>query len=405
MRTLLIKLPLTLHQPDLAYHYAWLNSNSVQDSTDVQEAPLALFPQQNNAVELVFLAPSKALSWHAIKLPAGLKKHPGKLLAALQGLLEDRLLQDPTHLHIALPKQWSPQENIWVCVCDRTWLESHVRSFEASGRTVSRIVPEFAPPPTGQHIYAVGNPQSNVLWITDAQQGVVPLPLSMLSEACRWIDLTNPIQCEPAWVDTVQARDLPLRLENSFFHWPLAQENGWDLAQFSLQSNSRSRNFRLLRRWADTFWHAPQWKPARWGLVAVLLTQWLGLNAWAWKTQQNWAEQTQTWQTMLQTSFPKVNVVIDAPLQMQKEVDRLQKNSGQLVRTDFENLLTQMSNAWPARQKSPRQLQYQNGQLVWPLADLKSADAKSMNEQLERQGYNLQQASETWRLQPKELQR
>lgn len=405
MKTLLIKLPLTAHQPDWAYSHAWLSSNEPQGAIDVQEAPLGLLPEQNNAFEFVFLAPPKALSWHIVKLPAGLKKQPGKLLAALQGLLEDKLLQDPTHLHIALPKQWAPQEDIWVCVCDRMWLESHIRSFEASGRTVSKIVPEFAPPESGQQIHAVGDPRCDVLWITDAHQGVVPLPLQMLGEDTRWIDLTKPLQCEPAWADAVQARDLPLTLETTSSNWRVAIDNNWDLAQFSLQSNASSRSLRQLRRWTDSFWHAPQWKPARLGLLAMLLTQWVGINAWAWRTQQNWAEQTKTWQTILQTSFPKVSVVIDAPLQMQREVDRLQKNSGKLARSDFEALLSQMSDAWPVHQKTPHQLQYQNGQLIWPLADLKSADAKSMSEKLARHSYTLQQESETWRLKPKELQR
>jgi general secretion pathway protein L len=54
-----------------------------------------LLPKLDRASELVVMVPALALSWHRVELPPGLHKQKARLQAALHGLLEERLLDDP----------------------------------------------------------------------------------------------------------------------------------------------------------------------------------------------------------------------------------------------------------------------------------------------------------------------
>ena len=73
------------------------------------------------------------------------------------------------------------------------------------------------------------------------------------------------------------------------------------------------------------FLQAPGWRPARWGVLLLLLANVMGLNAWAYKERS--AQQSRRaaiGQTLTQT-FPAVRVVVDAPLQMQRQFDLLRR--------------------------------------------------------------------------------
>src|SRR4051812_42786250 len=66
-------------------------------------APAALLPPPAGAgSEVVAIAPAAALSWHRVELPKGTGPRSPRLRAVLEGLLEDRLLDEPDQLHFAL---------------------------------------------------------------------------------------------------------------------------------------------------------------------------------------------------------------------------------------------------------------------------------------------------------------
>src|SRR5688500_3549859 len=56
--------------------------------------------------EVVAMVPARALSWQRVQLPPGLALGPGqqtpRLRSVIDGLLEDRVLDDATQLHFAL---------------------------------------------------------------------------------------------------------------------------------------------------------------------------------------------------------------------------------------------------------------------------------------------------------------
>lgn len=385
MRTLILQLPASLPGPTLAYAHALVPADTAGPAPaplQVQWAQASLLSAADRQTEVVALVPAAALSWHRVELPAGLHKQPARLQAALAGVLEDRLLDDPASLHMALQADWKNAPRPWVAVCERAWLSAHVQALESAGLTVHRIVPEFAPPASGVQITALGDAATGWLWLQDAERGVWGLPLTALPTQSPAGDKlwsgsdeapAPDVQAEPAVVALVSDKlNTPARLMPPAAHWLAALSAGWDLAQFDFEANARTRALKNWQRTTAQLWHSRSWRPARWGLGLLVASQLLGLNAWAFKTRADWQTRQQAWTQMLRETFPQTQVVVDAPLQMEREVARLRQNSGQLTPADLESMLGALGQAWPAGVATPRQISYQTGQLRLP--DMKLPD-------------------------------
>ena len=405
MRTLLLQLPLTTASPHAVYGQAWIDT-AAPGRLSSQTLPLGLLPTPGRGDEVAAIVPAAALSWHRVSLPAGLGRQPARLLAALQGLLEDQLLQDVSQVQICLPPQWQARpasEPLWVAVCDKGWLVQHLQALEDGGLPVQRLVPEFSPPAQGTFWHALGTSDNGWLWCCSSEHGVSGWPLSAVSPLPTFVADDADLLAEPAWAGWAQER-YPDRVQlvETASHWAAALGSGWDLAQFELATRLRQRRLTRWRQRLDAVWRQAAWRPARWGLLAVVLVQLAGLNAWAWMTRQQWQTQQDSWTQMLQESFPQVTVVVDAPMQMAREVARLRQGSGQLTGTDFEAQLQALGSALPTGATSPTRLEYRDSTLQWPALALGSAQKIAFEQSLAQQGYTLQTQGDVWRLQPRE---
>src|SRR5687768_14764839 len=81
-------------------------------------APPALLPSGD---ELILCVPAATLSWHQVTLPQGSMSGGVRLRSVLNGLLEDRLLDDPEQLHFALQPDPRAGVPVWVAACNRLW--------------------------------------------------------------------------------------------------------------------------------------------------------------------------------------------------------------------------------------------------------------------------------------------
>jgi general secretion pathway protein L len=375
----------------------------------MQWAAASLLPVVDRQTEVVALVPALALSWHAIELPAGLHKQPARLQAALQGLLEERLLDDVSALHMALAPGWKQSARPWVAVCERPWLSSHLQALEAAGLSVHRIVPELAPTSATLQMHALGEAENGWLWCSQADRGVWGLPLQAVptgGEGLWALDAerdSTDVQAEPAVVAQASQRlGVQARLMAPGQHWLAALASGWDLAQFEFQANASSRRGKRWQRAASHFWHHSDWRPARWGLGLLVASQLLGLNAWAWKTRADWQSQQQAWTHMLQASFPNVKLVVDAPVQMAKEVARLKQSSGQLAAHDLEAMLSAIGQAMPTNLSPPLQWRYQPGQLQVQDFQLSASEQNTLSQALSGQGYLWRADGSEWRMSVRE---
>jgi general secretion pathway protein L len=326
-------------------------------------ATAALLPLPSGAgAEVVAVVPVEALSWHQVDLPKGVTAAAPRLRAVLEGLIEDRLLDEPDTLHFALQPRAKSGMPVWVAVCDRAWLRAHVQALEAAHRPVSRIVPELSPgEPASVHV--LGDPDRARLVLAEARGiAVWPLTASALP-ALAHLPPDLPVLAEPAvaaLAEEALQRKVAL-LQTTQRHLQAAQ-SPWDLAQFDLASSGRSRAFKKMGvRWGEWL-NAPQWRPARWGVLALLLAQLVGLNAWAWKEQRALNAKRDAIRSALTSTFPKLKVIVDAPLQMAREVAALRQATGAASERDLEAILSAISASAPAN-VMPTAIEYVAGEL------------------------------------------
>jgi general secretion pathway protein L len=353
-----------------------------------------------HAGEVVAMVPHSRLSWLRIQLPPA--SHGPRLQSVLQGLLEDRLLDDPQQLHIVLAPDAGTTARLGgetlVAVCDKQWLRDVLAPLHAAGLTMQRIVPELSP--TAKPVLQVmGEPDHSQSLLCHAH-GVTLLP----PNTAQWrafAELSQDdlqIQAEPAMVARVQStlQRQPM-LQSAAQRWVKSGQSAWDLAQGEWAQGPLQRLQRQVLACLQTVLYAPAWKAVRWGVVMLIALQVLGLNALAWRERSALNAQQDSLQNILKTTFPSVTLVINAPLQMQREVDSLQQKSGASSSTDLEPLLAALASVLPAGQ-TPQQIHFANHALRVQGIALDSNAAGVAR--LKAQGLNLrQEGNDAWILQ------
>lgn len=379
--TLIVFLPSARAQPATEYRYT-LTADGHSALRDASAAAALLPEPARPGAEVVAVVPARALSWQRVQLPPG--SGPARARAVLEGLLEDRLLDDVGQLHFALAPgahgTRQPPAPVWVAVCDRAWLREHLQALEAAGRRVARVVPEFAPGPTASgapQLCALGTPEQAYLVLTGQgpEQGVAVLPLTAmaltLAGIARADDAADPagadppalLRAEPAVAELAE-RTLGCRvvLYSASERALEAARSPWDLAQFELASSGHRRTLRRAGAALSAWLYAPQWRAARWGSALLVGAHLFGLNAWAWQERQLLAAKQAAVRAALTQTFPQVQAVGDAPAQMENAVARLRLAAGSVAARDLEALLAAAGAALPGAQL-PGAIEYQPGEL------------------------------------------
>ncbi|WP_309679299.1 type II secretion system protein GspL [Polaromonas sp.] len=397
MSTLIIFFPTTPPGATPGYPYALTPDG--RTLSDHASAPLALLPAAPRGGEVVAVVPAALLSWHSVELPRGVGTGSPRLRPILDGLLEDRLLDESAQLHLALAPGAAAGGRAWVAACDKAWLRGHLQALEAAQRPVARIVPEFAPGTGPLQLHAVGEADSAQLVVTgEGVGGVLRMPL-----AAATLTLLPPlstdeellVQAEPgvaALAEELLQRKVSLQTRPQ--RWLDVARSPWDLAQFDLASSGRTRTFKRLSVAARELLQAPGWRPARWGAVLLLLANLAGLNAWAWKVQSALQTRRAAVQGALTQTFPQIKLVVDAPLQMEREVALLRQATGAASGRDLEAMLAALGTALPA-EMAAGSIEFTGGEARIKGLQLAAQDAAGVAGQLKSLGYSARLDGET----------
>ena len=407
MSTLLITLPpaaapgATAAGPALAFSYVL--SPDGQSIGQQGNTTAGLLPQPGRTGEVVAVVPASMLSWHRVTLPQGVGPQSPRLRAVLEGLLEERLLDDPAHMHFALQPGADSGTPVWVASCPREWLRNALNTLENAGRAVARIVPSHAPgepSPDGAALLITGSPEwpQAVVYGNRADQAVVVLPLARETVALlRPADADQPIHAEPAVVTTAeQLLGRPVQPYSSAHTMVDAARSDWDLAQLEFANSGRNRLQRRLGSGLNDVLHAPAWKPARWGLLALAVVALVGANIWSHLERQQLQAKAALVRSTLTQTFPKVTVVVDAPVQMAREVAQLRQASGGLTANDLEPMLAATGdalNALPAG-TTPSYIEYSNHELR--LRGLPTAGFDAFRQKLQAHGMLADMQNDLW---------
>jgi general secretion pathway protein L len=130
----------------------------------------------------------------------------------------------------------------------------------------------------------------------------------------------------------------------------------------------------------------------RLGLAALVALQVVGLNAWAWQQEQALAQRRAELVTLLRTAHPQVRVVLDAPLQMQRETAALRAASGRVGEEDLESALAAAASAWPEGRGPATALQFAPGRLTLSVEGWREADVAALRARLRPSGWGVDAA-------------
>lgn len=393
MSLLILQLPLAPAGADAEYVYAL--SPDGQAVARHAAAAAADLPDAGRAGEIVAVVPPQALSWHRITLPAGIavatRNATARLRSVLEGLVEERLLDEPELLHFALQPGARAGQSAWVAVCDRPWLRGHLQALEAAGRSVDRIAVQATPAAEDDapRLWALGTPESAWLLASGctAEQGVAWAPLSTDSLNLLGAPEGLVVEAAPAVAGLAEQRlQRPVRVSGTAERLLEASRSPWNLAQFDLALGGRSHALRRLASASLLFARAPQWRAARWALGVLVVAQIAGLNAWAWKERQALAAKQAAVRTSLLQTFPKIPLVVDAPLQMEREVAQLRQRTGSLSAQALEPLLAAAGQALPTGLRA-QAIEYSDQELRLRGLALNAAAQERVQTQLAAQGY------------------
>ena len=339
----LIVTPLSADGTSDEFAYAMVSDAGVL--TGHGQATPALLPAADQAV---LMLPAKMLSWHAVqmpKLPRGSSDQ--RIQAVLAGILEEKLLDEPAHMHlVAFGSLATSKSETWVAACHKPWLLGVLRVLQAARVPLTSIVPQVFPSDLAS-IHVSGTPESAWVTATDAD-GMVCVPLSQALDL-PLIQNTLNATAEPA-VAAVAEQWLQRRVD--VFQAPqwavaraqAAKAQGLSLAQGDLAVSGRGHTWQVISAALRDVLAAPAWRPVRWGLLGLLCVHLIGLNAWAWKQHARVQDKRTEMTQLLSTSFPQVKVVLDAPVQMQRELALLRQAQGQLSGRDFESIYGRFLN-------------------------------------------------------------
>ena len=239
MTTLTLVLPLVRPTPGTEFDYVVSRERGVVLNHGTATA--ALLPR---ADQLVLVVPAAALSWHPVRLPP---VPASRRRAALDGLLEERLLDDPAQLALALAPARLANGDALVAAFDKAWIRAHLEFFEQSGRPAARVEPEFSPGADGAAgavWHVTGTPQDAHLVVVQPQ-GLLHLPLhSALSVIGSRPDVSggDKVLAEPAVAELAeQVLGFAALVQPVVQRVCDAGASEWDLAQFDLSLSAICR--------------------------------------------------------------------------------------------------------------------------------------------------------------------
>ena len=338
---------------------------------------------------LVVAVEPGALGWHRLELP---RVAPARLRAALDGLLEEVLLDEPTLLHMAMEPGAAPGQTAWVAVLRRGRLAGVLAALEVAGRDIDRVVPLWPPGLARRGHFCDGGDaggQARLDW--SAPDGAMVLPLrgaaaraltgadASVQAAVQWSASPAVVALAEQWLGA------PVPLLDEAERALLAADSPWELRQFDLAPRRRGAR-RAAAVWRT--WLSPAWRPTRLGLASLLALHVLGLNAWAWQQQRAIVERQQAQQALLRSVHPQVRMVIDPPLQMQRETALLRARAGQAGDADLEAALAAVAAAWPEGQPPAQGLRFETGRLVLTAAAWSDAQQRGFRERLRPLGWS-----------------
>jgi general secretion pathway protein L len=376
-----LRLYFSTHWRDSASPCAWAlcndNGTVLQSGVD----PLAALPKGH---ECIAIAAADRVLFTAATLPSGSRR---RWQAALPFAVEEHTLPDPEDNHV-VPGATLADGKIALAVVDKAWLKRITEACQAAGLSLRRMVAETLLPPLAPASWTlvldgaggfVRTGEASGMAIDGGDASHAPLALRLAADLPEKIEVrhaqraANESRALPQW------SDLPVALvAGSPWDWRQAPIPADALNLLWGEFTPRAR----IREW----W--PKLRPVALILLAALAIEVLGVNLqWAMLSGEKRAL-TQDMEQNFRATFGASGVLVNAPLQMRRNLAELRHQAGQMDDSDFLALLDAAAPVLPAG--SVQALHYESGRLD---ADVKAAshnELQSLQQRLQTRGLAVQ---------------
>jgi general secretion pathway protein L len=371
----------------------WRDSNSpcpwaLCDDTGVLQqsgiATMAALPKGHECLAIV--AADRVLSI-AATLPAGGRR---RWQAVLPYVAEEFTLTDPEENHV-VPGQVLSDGRRMLAVVDRRWLKRILDSAQAEKLSLRRMVAETFLPALAESEWALVCDGSSGFVKTAAATGLAmdmgdttTAPLALRLSLENATQLPNKIVCRFAYEVAAEQRNLPAW---SDLQIPLVAGADWDWRRENIPDDALNLLWGEFtpRAKIQAWW--PKFKPAAYLLLAVLAIEITGTNIeWAMLAQQKNKIAKET-QRVFRATFGDAVMLVNAPLQMQRNLAELRHSAGLSDTGDFLpmfNLASLALTSLPVG--SVVGMHYEAGRLDIDIRLARKADFVNLKQSLQRSG-------------------
>lgn len=392
MTTLSVEISETLAL-DASTPLTWMLESAAGAKLRSATSPIAQMPA---AQRVRLILPASVVMLTRVKLPAG---RPQKIRQLLRYAVEDKVMADPETLHVASVSENSTE--FAVAVVDRSWLKSVIDIFRGYGLAPRVALAETLLPKLEQAAWAavwdgkqgfVRTGEYDGLAFDGGSQTEPPLALRL---ACDEARDNNAAPAELVLYTRAGALQPDLAAWSEVLGLKVHYAGAWSALA---QASKSGEHFNLLQgEFAPASFRAdwlPKLKPMAYLAAAIVIIQ-FGASALDLLMQRH--EKNQLQQAMnskYKATFPETRAVIDAPRQMQSQLQTLRRQAGEASPDDLVPMIARMT---PRLDRSVRLslLDYSPGLLkvdvILPAPDM----AEPVRSQLQSDGLSVELESLT----------
>lgn len=354
--------------------------------------PLAALPKGKECIAIA--APDRVLSISA-KMPPGSRR---RWQAALPFVAEEHTLPDPEDNHV-VPGPVLADGRMMLAVVDKPWLKRIVEAFRTANLPLRRMVPEtFLPPLTPGAWTLVWDGSSGFLRTGDASGMALDEGDALAAPLALQLNLNSVRNSSPASLPEKIEVHFPQHVSEAqriLPQWNLpaaiSASTVWDWRHAPIPDDA------LNLLWGDfaprarisEWW--PKLRPAALILLAALGVEAIGANIeWALLAHEK-KTLTRDMERSFRAAFGEAGTLVNAPLQMQRNLAELRHSTGLPDDGDFLPLLDASAptlSMLPAG--SVRGLHYESGRLDVDIKLSRGSDIQDLRLRLRNKGLGVQ---------------